>query len=90
MYVDHYLQVIDVKTNKIIVHTGPKFLIVHSMHQISNIKINKTKRLFSFKMTPYTYYIELTNEKAGKKTTTKEFIENSHLTWFSKSLFNEV
>ncbi len=72
-------------TNKEIIDTTPKTLIIYKMHHLAFIKTGDTRRIISFKMTPYTYYIELTNEKAGRKTTTKEFIENSHLTWCFKS-----
>ncbi len=81
---------IDAITRKEIIDTSSKSLFVRNVHHLTFVKTKPTSRILSFKITPYTYYIELTNENAGSKTSILDFIKDSRLTWFYQSNVVEI
>ncbi len=84
------LKAIDAITRKEIIDTSPKSLFVRNVHHLTFVKTKPTSRILSFKITPYTYYIELTNDNAGSKTSILDFIKDSRLTWFYQSNVVEI
>ncbi len=69
---------------KEIIDTSTMVLCVWDVHILTMVRTAPTSRFIKFKITPFSYYIELTNEKANRKTKPDEFIKGAHLRWFYK------
>jgi hypothetical protein len=81
---------IDSKSTNGIFDMSPQWITVKEMHILTYPKISKTKKLIKFKVYPWTYCIELTNESAYKGINMHDFIIGSHLTWFFKYPKEEI
>ena len=84
-YPDDRLLILDIKTGKEIVQPTQRSVYVHSVIPLTFIRTSQNRRLFQFRITAYTFYFELTNDKANRKTKINEFIQGARLTWFYRS-----
>ena len=88
-YIPYRLQMFDMSGKEIIDTTAEEHC-VRDMHVLPFIKLGATRKIVKFKVTPFTFYIELTNEQANKKTSLDEFINGARLTWFCRGNRQEI